>query len=149
MRLSSSVRSRFDWMMRSRLSCKTDPWCAIVPTNYAPGPVPFPPEMPPLFLKQAFSPHPTTNEGDPHFPVILGTVSVHWREETYSTPSLWAHLMTIMKDSQYACHDTFVFLQLYFEISANQSISSPFLLLNSDETTKVELPDCKAPPQCS
>ncbi|KAF9444783.1 hypothetical protein P691DRAFT_806659 [Macrolepiota fuliginosa MF-IS2] len=72
------------------------------------------------------------DEDDPHLPVVLGTISTHWRKVVYSTPSLWTHLIVTLENAQCTSHANLTLLQLYFENSGNQSISIRIDLIDDE-----------------
>ncbi|KAF5351879.1 hypothetical protein D9756_007680 [Leucocoprinus leucothites] len=74
-----------------------------------------PPETLSLIFQHACELPDNIDGDDPHFPVVLGGVSTHWREAVWSTSSLWTALAISVKHARYASANVLSLLKLYFE----------------------------------
>jgi hypothetical protein len=74
-----------------------------------------PPDALSLIFQHACALPPLLDEDDPHFPIILGSVSKHWRHVAWSTPSLWTAIVINVGHAQYASPNTLSLLRLYLD----------------------------------
>lgn len=76
-----------------------------------------------LIFEYACALPPTIHDDDPHFPVVLGGVSTHWREVAWSTPPLWTALAITLTSAHVAPIAAISLLRLYLENAGRHCLS--------------------------
>ncbi|KAJ3576760.1 hypothetical protein NP233_g207 [Leucocoprinus birnbaumii] len=79
-------------------------------------------------LKRACSFDCSSNERDPHYPIVLSSVSRHWRDIIHSIPSFWTNLGLRFpsrgpRGYDFASPPTLKLLRLYFDNSGDLPVS--------------------------
>ncbi|KXN90861.1 hypothetical protein AN958_03515 [Leucoagaricus sp. SymC.cos] len=73
------------------------------------------------------------DEDDPHLPIILSSVSTHWREVAHSVPSLWSQITVNVNHPCHASANTLSLLRLYLDNAGKHSLSLRITVLSEDE----------------
>jgi hypothetical protein len=82
-----------------------------------------PPETLSLIFQHACALPSTIDIDDPHFPIVLGGVSTHWRQGAWSTSSLWTAIAINVGHALYVSATTLSLLRLYFGNMKKRSLS--------------------------